>query len=67
VHVESSAILDIEYDRVRRSLHVTFVSGDLYAYEEVPARAHRAFLVAESKGRFFQAEIRDRYPFTKLS
>ena len=67
MHVESSAILEIEYDRVRRRLHVTFVSGQRYVYDRVSAQAHRAFVEAESKGRFFQSEIRDRYPYRRLS
>jgi len=67
VRVESSAILDIRYDHRRQLLRVTFVSGELYAYDDVPAPTHRAFIEAESKGRFFQAEIRDRYRFTRLS
>jgi hypothetical protein len=67
VQVDSSAILEIDYDGARRRLQVTFVSGHCYAYEEVTAEAHRAFVEAESKGRHFQAEIRERYRFRRLS
>lgn len=66
MHVESAAIFAIDYDTRRRRLHVTFVSGQRYAYDEVPGEVHRAFLDAESKGRFFQAQIRDRYRHAKL-
>jgi len=27
---------------------------------------HRSFVDADSKGRFFQAEIRDRYPYNRF-
>ena len=67
MHVASSAILESAYDRKQRRLHVTFVSGHRYAYDDVPVRAHRAFVEADSKGGFFQAEIRDRYPYVRLS
>jgi lysyl-tRNA synthetase class 2 len=66
MHVESAAIFAIDYDTRRKRLHVTFVSGQRYAYEEVPGEVHRAFLDADSKGRFFQAQIRGRYRYARL-
>ena len=67
MHVESAAIEAIDYDAGRRRLQVTFVSGQRYAYDGVPGEVCRAFVEAESKGRFFQAQIRDRYPFERLN
>lgn len=67
MHVESAAIEAIDYDAGDARLQVTFVSGERYAYGGVPGEVHRAFVEAESKGRFFQARIRDRYPYEKLS
>jgi KTSC domain len=64
--VESSAIQAIDYDRGRQRLQVTFVSGERYVYRRVPGEVHRAFCEADSKGRFFQAKIRDRYPYARL-
>lgn len=64
--VDSTAIRTIDYDPRGKRLRVTFVSGERYAYAGVPAEVYRAFLEADSKGRFFQAQIRDRYPFEKL-
>jgi lysyl-tRNA synthetase class 2 len=64
--VPSTAIRAIDYDETNRRLRVRFVSGQRYEYDGVPPRVHRSFLEAGSKGRFFQAEIRDRYPFRKL-
>jgi len=65
--VESTAIQAIDYDVDGRRLQVTFVSGERYAYGGVPGEVHRAFVEADSKGRFFQARIRGRYPYEKLS
>jgi hypothetical protein len=64
--VESTAIDAIDYDVARSKLLVRFRSGERYVYVGVPGEVHHSFLDAESKGRFFQAEIRDRYPFNRL-
>ncbi len=64
--VESSAIQRIEYDRETRTLFVIFVDGDTYAYFDVPEPVQQAFMVAESKGRFFAERIRERYDYRRL-
>lgn len=64
--VDSAAISEIDYDAGRAKLLVRFASGERYVYVGVPGEVHRSFLDAESKGRFFQAQIRDRYPFNRL-
>ena len=64
--VESTAIRSIDYDPSRKRLEVTFVSGERYAYAKVPGAVHRAFVEAESKGRFFHAKIRDRFECERL-
>jgi hypothetical protein len=66
MEVESTAIQEIDYDAERAKLLVRFVSGERYVYVGVPGEVHRSFCAAESKGRFFQAEIRDRYPYNRL-
>lgn len=66
MHVESEAITDISYDDARAKLFVEFIDGDRYVYVGVPGEVHRSFLDADSKGRFFAFEIRDRYPYNKL-
>lgn len=66
MEVESSAIHEIDYDAERAKLVVRFVSGEAYVYVGVPGEVHRSFCESDSKGRFFQAEIRDRYPYNRL-
>lgn len=66
MHVQSQAIRDIAYDPSHEALRITFVDGDAYLYVGVPGQVHRSFVDAPSKGRFFAAEIRDRYPYNKL-
>ena len=64
--VDSSAIARIRYDRRSRELSVTFVgSGNTYTYIGVPRSEYEALLAAPSKGRHYNAFIRDRYPFRR--
>jgi hypothetical protein len=65
VQVESEAIDEIEYDAKRSILFVRFAHGDWYSYVKVPPAVSNAFIAADSKGRFFHAHIRDRYPFRR--
>ena len=62
----STAIRGFSYDEVTRTLFVTFIDGDLYAYRGVAREVHRGFKDAFSKGRYFSKHIRDRYPYVKL-
>jgi KTSC domain len=64
--VDSTAISEIDYDAARTKLLIRFASGERYVYVGVPGEVHRGFVEADSKGRFFQNQIRDRYPFNRL-
>ena len=66
MHVESTAIRDIDYSTEHGKLVVTFQDGDEYVYVGVPERVGKAFFRAPSKGRFFQRMIRDRYPYNRV-
>lgn len=62
----SSVIRSFAYDRVSAALDVTFVTGRRYRYFMVPAYIASGLSEAFSKGRFFNARIRDRFPFEEL-
>jgi hypothetical protein len=64
--VESSVIQRVEYDREDKTLFVIFADGDTYAYLGVPQHVHQAFMVSESKGRFYAHAVRGRYECRKL-
>ena len=66
MEIESTAISEIDYDAERAKLLVRFQSGERYVYVGVPGEVHRSFVDAESKGRFFQSEIRDQYPYNRI-
>ena len=63
VQVVSTSIDAVGFDPVSAELWVRFVTGTTYVYSGVPEPVFDEFLLAESKGRYFNGEIRDTYPF----
>lgn len=63
----STVIRRFAYDPPSQMLEVEFVSGRRYRYRAVPEQVAQAFRAAFSKGRFFNAKVRDNYPFDELS
>jgi hypothetical protein len=64
--VKSSQLKSVGYDAGLGVLEVEFANGDVYAYTSVSAETHAALMVAESVGKFFAAEIRWKFPFSKV-
>jgi lysyl-tRNA synthetase class 2 len=62
----STVIRRFRYDSAAAALDVWFVSGRRYRYYAVPEEVAGAFGAAFSKGRFFNARIRDRFACTEL-
>jgi len=63
----SSVIAESQYDPEARALTVTFTTGRIYRYRNVPPEVVQAFNLAFSKGRFFNARIRDHYRFDEVT
>jgi hypothetical protein len=66
ISVESSNISEIGYDNDSETLVVEFNHGGKYAYDGVPAEEFDALKVAESKGKYFIANIKGKYTFRKV-
>ena len=62
----STVIRRFSYRPDKRALDVEFVSGRRYRYFGVPEGLASQFRSAFSKGRFFNACIRDAYAFEDL-
>jgi lysyl-tRNA synthetase class 2 len=62
----STVIRGAWYLPQRRQLDLLFSSGRRYVYSGVPMAVANGFAEAESKGRHFNAHIRDRYRFREL-
>lgn len=65
IPVDSTTLKDVAYDTDRRRLVLTFTSGSVYEYADVPAMTARDLLEAESKGHYFNEHIRDHYSFSR--
>lgn len=64
VPVESSMLDSIGYEK--NVLEVRFNNGGLYQYRDVPEPVLSELMRADSKGRFFNQNIRGRYPSVRL-
>jgi len=62
----STVIRRFAYDPDSRALDVTFITGRRYRYFAVPGDVAQSFREAFSKGRFFNARIRDHFRFEEL-
>ncbi|MFI4989417.1 MAG: KTSC domain-containing protein [Solirubrobacterales bacterium] len=60
--VTSSWIAAIGYDDARE-VHVELIEGATYVYEQVPPVIWRAFVAADSKGRFVNAVLKPYFPW----
>jgi len=66
VTVRSSVIASIGYSPSDKTLEVQFHNGRVYQYKGVPPDEHAALMAAESIGRYFNENIRDRYAAKEL-
>lgn len=57
----------VGYQAQGRVMEIEFVSGSVYQYLGVPARIYEELRRAESKGQYFNDEIRDCYPYVQVN
>lgn len=63
----SSVIRKAFYRPDEAVLDILFTTGRRYLYHDVPPDVADRFAAAFSKGRFFNARIRDRFDFTEVT
>ena len=66
IEVTSSNIESVGYDNDEQTLFVKFKSGTTYSYSEVPVEIYDEMLQADSKGKYFYANIKSVYAYNKL-
>lgn len=64
--VQSSNIKGVGYDPDAQELVVEFNKGGRYKYKGVPPHVYAQLLEADSVGRYFATEIRNKYETEKL-
>ena len=57
----------VDYDERACELDVTFTSGKVYRYFDVPVDVYVDLLDAASKGEFFNDEIKDTYNYVEVT
>ena len=65
IFVDSSNIESIGYDDASQELHVTFLSGTYYIYNNVPREVYDNLMNAPSKGSFLNREVKGIYQYVK--
>ena len=62
----SSVISHFSYDELHKKLKITFVTGMVYIYQNVPVKTYEMLKISGSKGRYFNAYIKDKFKFNKV-
>ena len=64
--VTSTDIRTIGYEADSQTLEIEFNSSGVYQYSSVPSGEYDGIMAADSKGKYFHANIKNRYAFVKL-
>ena len=64
--IESSNLLQTEYDSETKKLVTVFKNGMKYEYEDVPHNIYAQFRLSESQGKFFNTKISKVFKYKKL-
>lgn len=64
--VVSSMMRSAGYDDAHAVLEIEFVTGTVYRYHAVSRSAWTGLMEAESKGHYFDTNIRDRYRMRRV-
>jgi hypothetical protein len=67
VQLQSKTLASALYHPRRHQLELEFCSGKRYLYFQVPPQCYRELLRADSKGGYFNRNIRNRFPFQDLA
>ena len=63
----SSVIQSTKYHSAQKALRVEFIGGARYLYLGVPKKVWKGFLEAQSKGQYYNAEIKAQYVCYRVS
>ena len=66
VRVKSRMLAAVAYDHDWHLLFREFRSGVIYCYRKVPPHRYEELLAADSKGKYSQAHILNRYPYQRV-
>jgi hypothetical protein len=61
INIDSSFIDQVAYSEAARIFEVKLKNGQVYTYKGIPRKVWKDFMKSESKGKFFNAIIKQRY------
>ncbi len=61
----SSLVLRVDYDNLMNSMKVFFIGGGVYTFLEVPKTVFENFKQAESAGKFFHGNVKNKFEFQR--
>lgn len=64
VKVESSNVKEVAWEN--NELYVIYNGDNCYKYENVPKEVYDKLLLSESKGKFMNSEVKNKYNYKKL-
>jgi hypothetical protein len=64
--IESSNLIQTEYDSETKKLISVFKNGFKYEYDDVPHTVYSQFRLAESQGKYFNTDIAKQYKYKKI-
>jgi hypothetical protein len=64
--VKSTTLTAVAYDSASQVLQLNFRSGAIYYYFGVPVGVYQDLMAADSKGSYFNQNIRNRFPYHRL-
>lgn len=67
VHISSTSIVSVGYDKVKKILEIEFPAGTVYDYYNVPLKKYESLLQAESKGQYFNFFIKGFHNFKQVA
>ena len=62
----STVISSISYDTVSSTLRITFISGMIYDYKNVPEEIYHALKTSGARGIYLNQHIKGKYKFEKI-
>ncbi len=65
--VQSRHVAGVGYDPATQTLQIAFNTGSQYRYKNVPQETYDQMLEAESVGNFHALQIRNRFPFERVT
>ncbi|MDP9115260.1 MAG: KTSC domain-containing protein [Acidobacteriota bacterium] len=65
--LDSKMLASVAYDPNKQILYLRFRTGEVYRYFEFSAEDYQNFLNAESRGKYFLANIRDQFRYERLA